>query len=66
MRLNLDGPFSAGSRSVSSFFADRTAMAPSNLVISIELNKNLHGWFDPDAGKQPDHRTGLAHYHGDF
>ncbi|GAA5874102.1 hypothetical protein JCM3774_001606, partial [Rhodotorula dairenensis] len=35
-------------------------------VISIELNKNLHGWFDPDAGKQPDRRTGLGHYHGDF
>ncbi|KAG0665215.1 hypothetical protein C6P46_000314 [Rhodotorula mucilaginosa] len=35
-------------------------------VISIELNKHLHSWFDPGAGKQPDRRIGLAHYHGDF
>ncbi|GAA5987974.1 hypothetical protein JCM10908_007295 [Rhodotorula pacifica] len=35
-------------------------------VITIELNKNLRDWFDADAGKQPDRRIGLAHYHGDF
>lgn len=35
-------------------------------VITIELNKNLGSWFDPNEGKQPDRRAGLAHYHGDF
>ena len=64
MRLNLDGP----SRRLLGFYSPQTDpdFSPISIVISIELNKHLHSWFDPGAGKQPNRRIGLAHYHGDF